>query len=98
MIDLGNGIVIKPREIVISVGIIALMTIFGLGISNVIHSNADDRNDELEMAIIIKSPEMLEYCLETKVGNTFMDRLQRPDAYGALLDVGFCKNRTVSFG
>lgn len=73
MIDLGNGVVIKPREIIISVGLIALMIIFGLGISNVISCRADDVNDELEMAIIIKSPEMLEYCLETKVGDTFME-------------------------
>lgn len=70
---------IKPREIIASVSIIAIMMLIGLMIHENIREAQLDANDKYNKAVKIESTDLFQYGMDTNVGNAFV--------YGDLLAV-----------
>ena len=63
---------ITKREIIISIGITAVMLIIGFFISGKITDMQNDKNAEYQKAVHIKDSELFQYGMDTNVGNAFV--------------------------
>lgn len=63
---------ITKREILASISIIAVMTLFGILISSKISEYQMDKNEIYNKAVKIESQEMFQYGMDTNVGNAFV--------------------------
>ena len=70
---------IKPREIIASISIIAIMLLLGLQIHEKIQASQLDANEKYNKAVKIESTDLFQYGMDTNVGNAFV--------YGDLLAV-----------
>lgn len=70
---------IKPREIIASVSIIAIMMLIGVLIHGKIEEAQLDANEKYNKAVKIESTDLFQYGMNTNVGNAFV--------YGDLLAV-----------
>jgi hypothetical protein len=63
---------ITKREILVSISIIAVMTLFGILISSKISEHQMDKYEIYNKAVKIESQEMFQYGMDTNVGNAFV--------------------------
>lgn len=63
---------ITKREILASIGIIAVLLVIGLGISDRISDKIADKNEKYNKAIKIENQEIFDYGMRTNVGNAFV--------------------------
>jgi hypothetical protein len=70
---------IKPREIIASVSIIAIMMLIGVLIHGKIEESQLDENEKYNKAVKIESTDLFQYGMDTNVGNAFV--------YGDLLAI-----------
>ena len=70
---------IKPREIIVSISIVAIMLLIGLQIHEKIQASQLDANEKYNKAVKIESTDLFQYGMDTNVGNAFV--------YGDLLAV-----------
>ena len=70
---------IKPREIIASISIIAIMMLIGVLIHGKIEEAQLDANEKYNKAVKIESTDLFQYGMDTNVGNAFV--------YGDLLAV-----------
>lgn len=63
---------ITKREIVASISIIAILLIIGLLISSRINENIMDANEKYYKAVKIDTKNMLQYGMDTSIGNAFV--------------------------
>ena len=70
---------IKPREIIASVSIVAIMMLIGILIHGKIQECQLDANEKYNKAVKIESTDLFKYGMDTNVGNAFV--------YGDLLAV-----------
>ena len=70
---------IKPREIIVSISIVAIMLLFGLQIHEKIQASQIDANEKYNKAVKIESTDLFQYGMDTNVGNAFV--------YGDLLAI-----------
>lgn len=63
---------ITKREIIISIGITAVMLIIGFFISGKIIDAQNDKNAEYQKAVHIEDSELFQYGMDTNVGNAFV--------------------------
>lgn len=85
---------ITKREIISSIGIIAIMMLIGSVISTNIKNNIEDKRREYTQALQIDSQEMFEYGMKTNVGNAYVygelsavDIVSYPDIEGEYMYV-----------
>lgn len=64
---------IKPREVLFSVIIVLLMLLFGFVIASNIENGINNANKEYSQAIHIADENMFSHCLDTDVGNVFVE-------------------------
>jgi len=67
-----EDIEIRPREIILSIVIIAIMVIFGLMISGKITESRNDQNEKYYKASKITDSELFQYGMDTSIGNAFI--------------------------
>ena len=70
---------IKPREIIVSISIVAIMLLIGLQIHEKIQASQIDANEKYNKAVKIESTDLFQYGMDTNVGNAFV--------YGDLLAI-----------
>ena len=63
---------ITKREVLASISIIAVMIMIGIFISNKISEHQMDENEQYNKAVKINSQELLQYGMDTNVGNAFV--------------------------
>lgn len=63
---------ITKREIIISIGITAVMLIIGFFISGKITDAQNDKNAEYQKAVHIENSELFQYGMDTNLGNAFV--------------------------
>jgi hypothetical protein len=63
---------ITKREIIVSISIIAVMSLIGVLISGKISENQMDKNEIYNKAIKVESTDMFQYGMNTNVGNAFV--------------------------
>ena len=63
---------ITKREIILSISLIALMLILGMGISNGISEGIMDKNEKYNKSVKIDSKDLFEYAMKTNIGNAFI--------------------------
>lgn len=63
---------ITKREIITSIGILAVMLIIGMISSSEIHNSVLDKNREYTQALQIDSEELFRYGMQTDVGNAYV--------------------------
>lgn len=85
---------ITKREIISSIGIIAILMLIGSVISTNIKDNIEDKKREYTQALQIQSQEMFEYGMKTNVGNAYVygelsavDTVSYPDIEGEYMYV-----------
>lgn len=64
---------IKPHEVLFSVIIVFLMLLFGFVIASNIENGINNSNKEYSQAIHIADENMFSHCLDTDVGNAFVE-------------------------
>ena len=91
---------ITKREILASISIIAVMTLFGILISSKISEFQMDRNEIYNKAVKIETQEMFQYGMDTNVGNAFVygdlkavDTVAYPEIGGEYMYVEKIKER-----
>lgn len=72
LFDIGYAGEVTKRELIASIIIIALMTILGCSISEVISNHVEEKKKIYNQALQIDSKDMLEYGMATNVGNAFV--------------------------
>lgn len=72
LFDIGYAGEVTKRELIASVIILALMTILGCSISEVISNHVEEKRKIYNQALQIDSKDMLEYGMSTNVGNAFI--------------------------
>ena len=70
---------IKPREVIASISIIAIMLLIGVIIHGKIEEAQLDANEKYNKAVKIESTDLFQYGMDTNIGNAFV--------YGDLLAV-----------
>lgn len=95
-----TDIEIKPREILASISIIAIMILFGILISGKISEVNMDNNEIYNKAVKIESAELFQYGMSTNVGNAFVygdldaiDTITYPEIGGEYIYVEKVKER-----
>lgn len=95
-----TDIKIKPREILASISIIAIMILFGILICGKISEVNMDNNEIYNKAVKIESAELFQYGMSTNVGNAFVygdldaiDTVTYPEIGGEYIYVEKVKER-----
>lgn len=91
---------VTVREILVSVSIIAILSLIGVLISSKISESIMDSNEKYNKAIKIEDADMFEYGMRTNVGNAFVygdlkavDTVTYPDIEGEYMYVERVKER-----
>lgn len=63
---------IKPKEVIVSLAIIAVMMILGIGIGNRVQERLLEKYQEYDSAVKIDSEELFRYGMKTSIGHAFV--------------------------